>query len=286
MGQPFSRIPLVYEHSYGGPGWDENPVGVGHAGHADQVGGSPLSPNLVCPNHPGRTIGFGPIARGWAPRGAKLNESLRTAIDRADPEVPTAFDWGYFQAAPPDQRIPYLSGDEWVLLENLHPRFPRVRARLPEGHARRGGSMGSTPGSLWGSSVGSRLIACTSMATWGTCFVTWRAVVPITEGVQLSALSVVLGVATQWSPVQWPAMDPTLAPTAPPPRRPAPSEMNLGSTLELGVRTPAWWPHSRPCPFRKRLGPRLRSRQCLRFPPARAGGAGAVALRRFRRPSR
>src|SRR5262249_15328846 len=47
-------------------------------------------------------------------------------------EIPDPFDWSYFQAAPADQRTDFLRGDEWVLLEGVHPTLPLLRTRLPE----------------------------------------------------------------------------------------------------------------------------------------------------------
>lgn len=46
-------------------------------------------------------------------------------------DYPVEFDWEYFQSAPPDQRLPKLHGDEWVMLEGMHKNVSRIRARLP-----------------------------------------------------------------------------------------------------------------------------------------------------------
>ena len=48
------------------------------------------------------------------------------------PWFPEDFDWGYFNAAPRDQQVDgYLTGDEALEFENLHPESPVFRARLP-----------------------------------------------------------------------------------------------------------------------------------------------------------
>jgi hypothetical protein len=47
-------------------------------------------------------------------------------------ELPDDFDWSYFQAAPRDQRLDRLRGDEWLMLEGLHRTSPRLRVRIPK----------------------------------------------------------------------------------------------------------------------------------------------------------
>src|SRR6202012_2423908 len=46
-------------------------------------------------------------------------------------EIPEGFDWSFFQTAPLDQRTELLRGDEWIILEGLHPSLPQFRTRLP-----------------------------------------------------------------------------------------------------------------------------------------------------------
>ena len=50
-------------------------------------------------------------------------------------DYPLDFEWSYFQVAPMDQRLSALSGDEWILLEGLHPSHGLVRTRLPSARA-------------------------------------------------------------------------------------------------------------------------------------------------------
>jgi len=40
-----------------------------------------------------------------------------SAFAAAIPELPGDFGWAYFNAAPEDQRIDFLHGDEWVGFE-------------------------------------------------------------------------------------------------------------------------------------------------------------------------
>ena len=61
----------------------------------------------------------------------RLGAPDRSALDAAVVEIPDDFDWRYFQDAPPDQQIDALRGDEWIVLDGLHPTLPCVRTRLP-----------------------------------------------------------------------------------------------------------------------------------------------------------
>lgn len=124
---PFERMPLTYERAFGGIGHDDNPVGRG----ADGLG----LPNLVHPNDPARSIGFGPISGYWKLRRQVLGSARRRDLERAVIELPDDFDGSYFQAAPIDQRIDFLRGDEWVVLDGMDRSRLRVQSRLPKARA-------------------------------------------------------------------------------------------------------------------------------------------------------
>jgi hypothetical protein len=133
LGSPrsFRRMPIEYERAVGG---EDNPFG--------QNGGAP---NIVDPHDPARPVGFGLIPPPWPLRKRLRAGGLRRRR-RADEEpvglsaplmvIPVGFEWAYFQAAPPDQRCPFLWGDEWVVLDGLHPRHQRLTLQLPEVGAR------------------------------------------------------------------------------------------------------------------------------------------------------
>ncbi len=120
----FDRMPLVYERAFGGLGSQDNPLGTG------AMAGSP-EPNIVNPMDPKRVASFGPIGRIWPARKRLLGKTPRSALDADIAELPRSFDWTYYQAAPPEQRIDYLKGDEWILLEGLHPTMSRLQMQLP-----------------------------------------------------------------------------------------------------------------------------------------------------------
>jgi len=146
--EPFIKMPLIYERAFGGTdklsanpkrhSWEpQNPVGVGFATRAKHLIEKPV-PNIEDPTNPIRywkcrpsPVGFGPIARHWAPR-VKLAGTYdkKWEQDRA-PLLPHDFDEQFFQCAPKDQQTPkYLRGGEVVALHHLTPNG-FLRFRLP-----------------------------------------------------------------------------------------------------------------------------------------------------------
>ncbi|WP_081426414.1 DUF2169 family type VI secretion system accessory protein [Sorangium cellulosum] len=207
--RPFSRVPVVYERAYGGPHVDANPVGVG----ADAA-----LPSIVDPADPTRPAGFGPIARHWAPRKHLL--ARNQAHDRPVPELDASFDFRYFHAAPPDQQIEFLRGDEWIFLEGLHPHYPWLRSSLPSarGLARlyRAGAGGEDHGQPV------ELVADTLSidADRLLCSLIWRGNVALQPGDTPARMRVVAGVELPGRPLVWPTPlagppSPRSAPEAP-----------------------------------------------------------------------
>jgi hypothetical protein len=119
---PFERLPLVYELAPGGPHVDENPVGV--------VERPDKPANIYDPRGPG-PVGYGAISRRWPVRRKLLGTLEPKRLDALVTDLPVGFPWDYFQAAPADQRLPFLRGDEWVALEGMHPSFARLTSQLP-----------------------------------------------------------------------------------------------------------------------------------------------------------
>ncbi len=127
--QPFFDLPLMYERAAGGPGDRHNPVGIS----AD----SGRHPNISCPPGKGTVAGFGPVARHWPGRRTHLGKANAKAMETALAngeilEIPAQFDWAYFQAAPADQQLDSLYGDETIILECLHPTVRAIETRLPK----------------------------------------------------------------------------------------------------------------------------------------------------------
>jgi uncharacterized protein YjbI with pentapeptide repeats len=128
--RPFQTMPLVYERAYGGVGFDDNPIGVGAAPGATTL------PNLVDPSDPRRPAGFGPLSQ-YSPRRRRLLGSTdRKRLDPPIATIPDGFDWKYFHGAPADQQVAFLRGDEWLILDGMHPSQARIQTRLPSARAR------------------------------------------------------------------------------------------------------------------------------------------------------
>ena len=136
--EPFVRMPLDYEHTFGGVDVDSkgivhgldvrNPAGRGFSTSAGRAIGKAL-PNIEYPQVPAQSwsdrpppAGFGPIARHWSPR-RELAGTYDAVWERDRmPLLPADFDERFLQCAPIDQQSPeFLRGGEPVLLRNLTP---------------------------------------------------------------------------------------------------------------------------------------------------------------------
>ncbi|MGK4005694.1 DUF2169 domain-containing protein [Sorangium sp. So ce1036] len=212
--RPFRRMPIVYERAAAGVNGWENPFGV--AAKDGQA-------NLVDLRDPTRPAGFGPIARAWPARHRLLGGTPREALEGPNAEIPAGFDWSYFQAAPADQRIAFLQGDEWIVLENLSPLAPRLQMRLPRarGVARIQGLTASAAAE--GELV--ELYADTLRIDGAEqrCTVVWRRILPVPGDDALAALRIVAGVAVEGEEIAWPDLGPEpgerVEAAPPPPRR-------------------------------------------------------------------
>ncbi|MBK9258580.1 MAG: DUF2169 domain-containing protein [Polyangiaceae bacterium] len=122
--RPFERVPLVYERTWGGPGSEDNPVGV--------PAGAAWLPSICDATNPTRAAGFGPISRQWPQRKRLFGAADSTFIDAPIADFPSGFDFRWFNPAPLDQQIEYLRGDEWIVLDGMHPTLARVQSRLPQ----------------------------------------------------------------------------------------------------------------------------------------------------------
>ncbi len=192
----FVRMPIVYERAYGGPTCDDNPVGTGAAeGTAE--------PNILHPRDPLCPAGFGPIARTWPARRRLLGATPPPALEGAVAELPEGFDAAYFHAAPADQRTEILRGDEWIVMDGLHPEMPRLRSRLPGARAR-----ARIHGlAAFGTAEGYPLdLAADTLHVGGAaqrCTVTWRASFPVPDETALPAVQVDVGLELPHAPIVW-----------------------------------------------------------------------------------
>ncbi len=122
----FDRIALDYEHAYGGIGFADNPYGEGFEEDEE-----PEDLNVFDPADPRGVASFAPLSRNMPPRRPLLGLLPLPSFGPELVQVPETLNFDFFQAAPVDQRIDFLRGDEWLLLEGLHPTRPSTRMRLP-----------------------------------------------------------------------------------------------------------------------------------------------------------
>lgn len=130
VAEPFVRLPLGWTESFGGAGFADNPVGRGFGGE--------ILPRLEDERRPMRQradtpapAAFGPVNRAWPLRRRKTGSYGGDYVKARWPGLPLDFDWSYFNAAPAEQQVPYLKGDEKLIVQNVHPDEPIVGVRLP-----------------------------------------------------------------------------------------------------------------------------------------------------------
>ncbi|MFO0593200.1 MAG: DUF2169 domain-containing protein [Polyangiaceae bacterium] len=202
---PFQKMPLVYERAFGGPGTPENPVGVGGPASA-------VFPNIVDPKDPRKVAGFGPLSPHWASRRALLRGVDPAVLDGPMWDVPAGFDWRFFQAAPQDQQIERLHGDEWIVLDGMDAARPRVQSRLPEVTARARRRAVDGRGAVSEEGVELRADMLVIDADRGVASLVWRGRFAVDSMESLARVTVLVGLEQPGKPVAWPA--PPQAPMA------------------------------------------------------------------------
>jgi hypothetical protein len=127
--EPFVRMPLAWDRAFGGPRFEANPVGIGHADALRRARREPVPlPNLEDPERllrvPAQTPApacFAPIPPAWKDRPAR----------RARLSLPEVLDWTRFQSAPEAQQLAFLRGDEPFEITGCHARHPMLAGALP-----------------------------------------------------------------------------------------------------------------------------------------------------------
>jgi uncharacterized protein YjbI with pentapeptide repeats len=127
--QPFAYLPLRWELAFGGAASQVNPIGVG------EDPGDTRLPSIVDPGNPRRAAGLGPIPSWWWVRQQALGGVDAKVLAAPVPTLSEKIDLAYFNAAPADQQLAVLAGDETVLMTGLHPALAEIRWRLPGLHA-------------------------------------------------------------------------------------------------------------------------------------------------------
>lgn len=132
--------PLDWAHAYGGEGFDENPMGVGHkpqkAADGSMVHWLPqivsADESFVRPDRPMKPVAFGAIDLTWPQRAQHRGTYDERWLRSASPGYADDLDWRFFQMAPEDQRFDKpLRGDEAFEFGHMHPTKTVVGGRLP-----------------------------------------------------------------------------------------------------------------------------------------------------------
>ena len=137
---PFKSMPLSAARAFGGPGSKANPAGMGGAivELADGFKARP-APNLeldgqVMDSPRAKPVPalLGPIPTDWPARASLMTGFKGDYLKTRWPALPADFDFSYFQAADPAQRVAgYLRGDEEIELVGMHPEHATITTRLP-----------------------------------------------------------------------------------------------------------------------------------------------------------
>jgi len=132
--EPFESVPIRPELAFGGAGHQLNPSGRGMV--SDD--GSPL-PNLeridaplAQPSDRPSPVLLGPLGRTHPLRTSRLGTYDGSWQRSRWPYFPDDFDWSFFNAAPPELRVPHPSGTERFLFAGMHPELPVLEGTLPE----------------------------------------------------------------------------------------------------------------------------------------------------------
>jgi hypothetical protein len=121
---------LVTGHASSPPGKHEAGFEVWRG--AERVLGKTVElPSAGASRLPIGPLGIGPIARAAPGRRNLLGHLEPAALEREVVELPNDVEWSFFHAAPADQRLRRLHGDERLVLRCLHATAPRLEMGLP-----------------------------------------------------------------------------------------------------------------------------------------------------------
>lgn len=282
---PFQKMEIAFERAYGGVHSHDNPVGTG------AVPGS-VPPNLIA-SEPQKVACFAPLPALWRSQAFELTREQRAALGAAPLSLPDELNWHYFHAAPDDQRVPLLRGDEWIVLDGLHPALPRMQSQLPfvRGRARAWAQGASEEDPGYPVQVVADTLAIDTDEQ--TVTITWRGSFPLRSEDAIPTLRIAAGIAIEDREPDWAAAlaryaeeqdDSTVViPPVPPGEKPltstaliSPEELQKAlASLPFDIAKPSETPWLRPAPIpnapwaTEEAPPSVRSR-ALEAPPEAA----------------
>jgi len=158
---------------------------------------------VVHPSHPDRVASLAPIGERDPARMALLDDAPLPKPTGGVLEIGDMFPWAFYQVAPPDQRTTYLRGDEWLVLDGMHPTEPRLQSRLP-------GALAMVrvypPGLAAGNSyqVAMQADQLSINVDRLACSMLWRGSFAVSDVASARALTLVAAVALPGQPPAWP----------------------------------------------------------------------------------
>ena len=181
-------------------------------------------PNFVDPRNPCRSSSFGPIAPTSPGRLRLLGNVDPATLEASQPELVAGFDCQFFNAAPADQQTTFLQGDEWIVLDGLHPRLARVQTRLPSAIGKARLNLGTPNGPGASREVGLVADMLVIDAEKMVCSMIWRGHVLLSLEEAASSMQVFAGLELPGQLIAWPE-----------PRSPSWSDVALGETGPVRV---------------------------------------------------
>ncbi len=133
-------LPISYVNSFGGSGFEKNPLGKGFFKQDNVKPNEPFFlPNLedprfliAVPSDTPEPVGFGPIDPMWQQRASKAGTYDGAWLMQRFPGHPADIDWSFYNLAPQDQQISgFFNGDESFQIENMNSRQPVITGALP-----------------------------------------------------------------------------------------------------------------------------------------------------------
>lgn len=153
------------------------------------------------------SAGFGPLSPTASPRREMTPHIV--AHPSGVPQVHPNVDFRYFQSAPPDQQCVYLEGDEWIMLEGVHPSLSLVRTQLPSVRAEARLWLPATAESA-PSERGLRLVADTVLVDTDRMLLqmVWRGHIEVSRAEAPMGMTAYVGLARPDAPVDFPRRAP------------------------------------------------------------------------------
>lgn len=139
----FLHMPLDFQHAFGGPGCEENPVGRGYNGNrfAALAGANEgVMPNVEyagqaveCHGRHYTPACLGPMPIDWASRKRYAGTYDERWLREDYPGLPRDLDWRLYNQALPDQRTatPFMGGEPYQL-QGMHPQIETIHGFLPD----------------------------------------------------------------------------------------------------------------------------------------------------------